>query len=140
MGKEKKQEKKVLYADIQVPLYKVGDDVDHCMVKNGDKVDVKATLENYANMLQHAHDYVKKICEFIPEKNDLDLYGCTHCVKLSGEPEVIERLVKFDLVALDEFANEDEDNSEEWTSDEDEEYEDEKDTNSSDDVDEFHEK
>ncbi len=131
MSKKEKKERTVLFSEIHLPLFKVGDDIDSCLIKTNDKVDVKASLENYISLLQAAIDHVQKICDFMPVNNNLTLHGDTHYVSLSGEPEVIERLAKFDLVTLDEYANNEEE--EEWSSEEHDDSD--KNIDSSDDVD-----
>ena len=91
------------FAQIWLPIYKQGDDMDRCIIKkeNGE-VDVKESLTRYVNLLECAIQQLKDIKNAIPDNEKIDLWGDTHYIGIRGDRTMIERLHNMDLVQIDE--------------------------------------
>lgn len=86
-------------AEINLPYFKQGDDLNCSIVKDeNDKVNAKETLRNHINLLQRAINILVAINEKIPEVNDVELYGDTHYISITGDERIINLLLQENLI------------------------------------------
>lgn len=91
-------------ADVWLSYFKQGDDMHKCIEKDANgKINVKASLKNHMELLQSVAEHLKEINDNIPEVNDLTISGDTHCISISGDPDVIEKLINLKLVNERQF-------------------------------------
>ena len=121
----------VKHAEINLPIYKKGDDMDSCLVKNEDgSVNVRDSLTKYSDLLKYCSDILIQIRNAIPEQNNLKLHGDTHYIGLNGDSNIIDRLVNLDLVSVDdEMDDENESDNEDIAIDDESEEDDKSDDN-----------
>lgn len=85
--------------EICLPYFKRGDDLDSCIVKDDKgKIDTKETLRNHISLLESAIEILKAINLKIPITNDMEIYGDTHYISLTGDERIINELLNADLV------------------------------------------
>ena len=83
------------HAEITLPYFKQGDDLNQCISKNSDgSVNAKQTLENYVNLLECVIQQLKSINEIIPETNNITLNGDTHYIGIYGDEQIINTLIE----------------------------------------------
>lgn len=100
------------YAEIRLPYFKQGDDLDACTVKNADgSVNAKETLDNHIKLLEATIEILKGINQNIPPVNNVSLEGNTHHIGITGDDRIINALIEKELAYEDPFP-EDEDYTE----------------------------
>ena len=107
MGTETVKSQDNSTVDVHLSYFKQGDDMHSCIVENNGKMDVKASIRNHVALLQSVINHLNKINELIPEGNDLTLSADTHCISLSGNKDLLQKLVDNNLASFDEFDNSD---------------------------------
>jgi len=118
--------KQLTHVEIHLPYFKQGDDLGWCLEKTDNNV-IDA-LEMHMSVLEGAIMQLREIKNIIKEsgKDGFELEADTHYIGLSGPTDVLEKLVKAEVVELDMFEEEedwdDEEDEEDWD-DEDEEDE-----------------
>jgi hypothetical protein len=95
-------------AEIWLPYFKQGDDLEGVKVVVDGKVNTKMTLLNHIALLEDAIAQLQKIHDLLPNDNTVDLHGDCHYICITGEKSLIETLEKNNLVKIEEF-NTDED-------------------------------
>ena len=109
---------KQISAEISLPYFKQGDDLEGVKVIVNGKVDSKMTLLNHISVLEDAITKLQKIHDLLPNDNTVDLRGDCHWIHITGERSLIETLAKNNLVKIEEFKeDEDEDEDEDDGSD-----------------------
>lgn len=89
-------------ATIWLNTFKQGDDMYQCReLRENGSVDVKKTLENYIDRMNGVVKHVEMINENIPEENDLKINADTHYIGISGDANIIKKLVNLELVQED---------------------------------------
>lgn len=105
----------ILHSEIHLPIYKQGDDLDSCIVKNDNgSIDVKETLTKYSDLLISASRILINIRDNIPDETVMDLQGDTHFIGLSGDESIIKKLSEMNLVSImesEEFSSSGEEES-----------------------------
>src|SRR5690348_15312034 len=100
-----------LTANILMPYWKQGYDLNRCIIEENDKINVKQTLKNYSKFLRSCAEYVDQIENEIPQVNDLTIFADTHFIEISGDKTIIQNLIDKNLVTKSDY--EEENNSEE---------------------------
>ena len=94
---------------IQLPYSKPGEDLKNSLVEdhNGN-VDVKLTLTNMITLLKMSIINLENINNLIPNDNTLDIYGSGQSIGMSGDNEVLEKLLDKGFVIEGIFEEDDE--------------------------------
>lgn len=103
--------KKTKYADICLPYFKKGDDMSHCLIEcNGN---ISKALEMHSTLMLSASEQLINIKNFIDQHPDIEfsMEADTHMICLTGPTDLIDEMVKLDLVddSMWEDMDEDED-------------------------------
>lgn len=93
----------IVHAQIYLPIFKQGDDLHRCLIKDmNDIVDAKASLLNYAELLKHTATMLETISNNFQNSDIESLEGVTHFIGISGNKNVLENLQNMGLVEIDE--------------------------------------
>ena len=93
----------IINAEICLPIFKQGDDIESCIVRDeNDKINAKATIQNYIDLLHSAINILDSIKDALPENHDFEIGGDTHYIHISGNRQTIESLAEQDLVRIEE--------------------------------------
>lgn len=95
-------------AEIRLPYFKQGDDMHNCLVIENNKINARASIENHINLLRAAIDKLDKIKNMLPENSDFQISADTHCIEITGDKNIIERLEANGLVNIEEDLDDDE--------------------------------
>jgi len=111
--------KQLTHVEIHLPYFKQGDDLGWCLEKTDNNI--LDALDMHMKMLEGTIMQLKEIKNIIKEsgKDGFELEADTHYIGLSGPTDVLEKLVKAEVVELDMFEEE-----EDWDEDDDNEDED----------------
>jgi hypothetical protein len=109
--------KQLTHVEIHLPYFKQGDDLGWCLEKTDNNV--LDALDMHMKMLESTIMQLKEIKNIIREsgKDGFELEADTHYIGLSGPTDVLEKLVKAEVVELDMF----DDDEEDWDDEDDEE-------------------
>jgi hypothetical protein len=94
-------------AQILLPYYKQGDDMQRCMVKENGKVDARASISNHIDLLQAAIEQLQQIYDRLPDGMNFDIEADTHVITLTGDTNIINQLIADELLYEDEYMNQD---------------------------------
>lgn len=95
------------HVEVHLGYYKQGDDMYGCIVEKNGRVDIKATIANHVKLLESVVTHLNELNKLIPEDNDLELHADTHFIGLSGNKEVLQKLVDAKLANFDDFDDDD---------------------------------
>jgi hypothetical protein len=102
-------------AEIHLPYFKQGDDCCRCIVMNEDGTqNVHRTLQNHINLLQYTVEKLQEIKNLIPEDTDLELYGDTHYISISGNTDDIQSLIQAGLANAEDWSENEEENPDDY--------------------------
>lgn len=105
--------------ELQLPVYKQGDDMAACLEKNENTVDALKDLGSvYTQAAQRCINLANKIETNHPE---IKVYGDTHVIWVEGPEVDLEALVQANLVEVYELNDENEDNDDEDEDDDEDE-------------------
>ena len=94
---------------IQLSYSKPGEDLKNSLVEDNDgNVDVKLTLTNIITLLKMSVTHLENINNLIPYDNTLDIYGSGQSIGMSGDNEVLEKLLDKGFVIEGIFEEDDE--------------------------------
>jgi hypothetical protein len=110
----------IINAEICLPIFKQGDDIEACIVRDeNDKINTKATIQNYIDLLHSAISILNSIKDTIPENHDFEIGGDTHYIHISGNRQILESMAENNLVRIEEDDNEVDNEVEEYYSEND---------------------
>ena len=110
---------------LKLTYYEPGEDLNKYISENKDGiVNVKATLNSLIKLLKKSISKLEKINKIIPNDTTLDIYGSGHNIGMSGDNEIIEKLLAKGLVEEGEFVEESFDEEDEEDEEEEEEDDD----------------
>jgi len=117
----------IINAEICLPIFKQGDDIEACIVRDeNDKINAKATIQKYIDLLYSAISILNNIKDSIPENHEFEIGGDTHYIHISGNRQILESMAENNLVRIEEDDNEEdeednnnEDDNEQYYSDND---------------------
>ncbi len=97
-------------AQIWLPYFKQGDDMNGCIVKDDNGVvDTKESIRNHIQLLNSAIEQLQKIYDSIPDMNTCSINGDTHHIGIEGDERIINFLNKQGVITINEWDNESED-------------------------------
>jgi hypothetical protein len=101
------------YASIYLPFSSRTGDLEESIVYQGDgRVDSKATIKNYINLLQESIDVLTQIDKKIPEDNKIHIEAVNDTLMIKGIPLILDELEREELI---EFYNPDVPQFQEWS-------------------------
>lgn len=87
-------------AEINLPYFKQGDDLNNCLEQSKT---IEDGLALHASFLKQAADQLLKIRQIISEKLEISIYADAHHIGISGPDEVINMLVDSQLADFVEY-------------------------------------
>lgn len=87
---------------LSLPVFKMGDDLGYCIENNETLTDA---FMDQAASYEEAANLCKKMAA-IASEYELDVYAATHTIEVSGEENVIDKLIKEQILQEDEFEDE----------------------------------
>jgi hypothetical protein len=106
--------------EIHLSYFKQGDDMYHSLEYDDGKLNVKKSINNHIALLQIAIDKLTDIKNNIPDDNNLTIEADTHMISISGDDEIINNLEALELVTIDKYNEDCEEQSNEVDDDNDE--------------------
>jgi hypothetical protein len=92
---------------INLPYYEPGEDIHHCTVETSTgEIDVRQTIRNVIDILTSSIKQLQTIHDNIPENNTLEIYGSGHNIGISGDDQLLQKLIDKELVEEGEFVDE----------------------------------
>jgi hypothetical protein len=90
------------YAEINLPYYKQGDDLDHHLSQCAT---VEAALEAHAQQLEAGAQMLRRVKDMVAGKA-VEIDADTHMIHISGPEDVINALIDAELAWRDPFEDE----------------------------------
>lgn len=98
-----KNENKKLYGQVNLPYFKQGDDFNACQTN-----DIHESLNNHIALLKSAIEHLEKLRDLIPQNPNIEMYGDTHYIGISGEESILKPLLENELITVYENESEEE--------------------------------
>jgi hypothetical protein len=86
---------------IDLPYYKQGDDLAHCINQNDG--DVEKGLLSHAEMLREAAQQLEDIASLVSKygSDRVEIEADTHCIMIDGPKDLLDELVEQDLATAE---------------------------------------
>ena len=112
-------DKKIKYAELHLPYWKQGCDIQHYVDQADGKVDV--ALENFAQSWENLAASLRDLKEAIGSRaSEIKIYGDTHFIQVTGPTDLIEELIAKDLLDRDMSEEDEEEFMEDFEEEDDE--------------------